>query len=418
MTLKEKKKLSIVVSHPGKQYVHELLNVLQQEGHLKRFLTSIWYKPSLPLYRFFLRIPIVGTFLFQKFLKKKTYFQQKDELIEQYPWPEFWRQCLVQLYTRFRTEKYVFQVETKHDQLVAKRLETLKPDVFIGYEKSSLQSFQTVKKQGGITILDLAQVHYEFLQHLRATQETFQDLFEDPHLFDVINKVKKEEYQYADYIWTLSEFAKSTLVTYGINEKKIRVMSLGYNPAIFFPKKYEQQTYHAEAPLRLIYTGTFTKRKGVHLLLQAISELALHNVSLTIIGPILDGQELFDAYKGLFKHYDFMHHEELVKHLQESDVYVFPSLLDSWAMTVVEAMACGLPAIVTENTGAKDAVEDGKSGFVIPIADITALKEKIMYFYENRVELKRMGQNAVQSAQHFQWSSYHKQINEFINELQ
>lgn len=413
----KKEKLSVVVSHSGKQYVHELLYALQKEGYLLRFLTSIWYKPSLPFYRLLLRLPVIGPFLFRKFLKKKTYFQQRDELIEQHPWPEFWRQCLVQLSTRFRTEKYVFKVETKHDQFVARRLEKLKPDVFIGYEKSSLKSFQTVKRQGGITILDLAQVHYQFLKRLRATQETFQDLFEDQLLFDTINEVKREEYEYADYILTLSEFAKSTLVAYGIDQKKIRVVSLGYNPAIFLPKNYENNPLDTAAPLRLIYTGTFTKRKGVHLLLQAIRELALPNVSLTMIGPVLDGQELFEDYKGLFKHHDFMHHKELVKHLHQSDVYVFPSLLDSWAMTVVEAMACGLPAIVTENTGAKDAVEDGKSGFVIPIADIAALKSKILFFYENREELQRMGQNAVQSAQRFQWSSYYKQINELLNRL-
>ena len=407
------RKITVIVSHPGKQYVHQLLHALQRKNLLQLFITSIWFKPSLPFYKFLIGIPVIGKRLFDKFLKKKQYYLQNDQLIEQYPWKEFKRQILVQFSTRYRGEKYVFQVERDHDVYVSKRLPELSPAIFIGYEKSSLESFKIVKKSGGITVLDLAQVHFKYLENLRIQEQTFTDLFEDETLFKTINKVKEEEYEQADYILTLSTFAKNTLIQNGIKESKIKVLNLGYSPDIFYPK-----SNYAESPgLNLIYTGTFTKRKGVELLLQAIKELNLQNLNLVIIGPILDGADLFAKYSGLFTYYDFLHHEELVKHLRQSDVYVFPSYLDSWAMTVVEAMACGLPVIVSESTGAKDAVIEGESGFIIPTGDLHSLKEKILFFYNNKDKIKDMGDCAIKAAQIYTWENYYREVEKAVSTI-
>ncbi len=407
------RKITVVVSHPGKQYVHQLLHALQLENFLLLFLTSIWYKPSLGFYKFLVQIPVLGKLLFNKFLKKKQFDLQNDELIEQFPWNEFKRQLLVQCSNKYRSEKYVFQVEKDHDKCVSKRLSKLLPTIFIGYEKSCLESFKVIKKAGGITILDLAQVHFKYLENLRLQEPTFTDLFEDENLFKEINKVKELEYEYADYILTLSTFAKNTLIANGVKETKIKVLNLGYNPSIFYPKS----SYYQSEGLKLIYTGTFTKRKGIELLLQAIKELNLAKLDLVIIGPLLDGADLFTKYAGLFTYFDFLHHEELVMHLRQSDVYVFPSYLDSWAMTVVEAMACGLPVIVTESTGAKDAVREGESGFIIPTGDLDSLKEKILFFYNNKVKIKEMGECAVKSAKLYTWENYYSEVKKTITDI-
>jgi len=64
----------------------------------------------------------------------------------------------------------------------------------------------------------------------------------------------------------------------------------------------------------------------------------------------------------------------------------------------MEAMACGLPVITTEN--AQSIVEDGKSGFVVPIRDINALEEKIRYLYYNREVAEKMGKEAHKTMEH------------------
>lgn len=148
-----------------------------------------------------------------------------------------------------------------------------------------------------------------------------------------------------------------------------------------------------------------------------LCKLILAKLDLVIIGPLLDGADLFTKYAGLFTYFDFLHHEELVMHLRQSDVYVFPSYLDSWAMTVVEAMACGLPVIVTESTGAKDAVREGESGFIIPTGDLDSLKEKILFFYNNKVKIKEMGECAVKSAKLYTWENYYSEVKKTITDI-
>lgn len=69
---------------------------------------------------------------------------------------------------------------------------------------------------------------------------------------------------------------------------------------------------------------------------------------------------------------------ELAGDYNESSVFVLPSLADSYGLVTLEAMACGLPVVVTENSGSKEAVRDGVDGFVVPIRDIKALKEKLL----------------------------------------
>jgi glycosyltransferase involved in cell wall biosynthesis len=81
-------------------------------------------------------------------------------------------------------------------------------------------------------------------------------------------------------------------------------------------------------------------------------------------------------------------------------------------MVQAQAMACGLPLICTTNTGGEDFIsEDGKEGFVVPIRDVEALKEKILYLYENQDIAKEMGQNAKQTiSTGYTWDDYGNKI--------
>ena len=83
------------------------------------------------------------------------------------------------------------------------------------------------------------------------------------------------------------------------------------------------------------------------------------------------------------------------------------SIEEGFAMVMPQAMACGLPIICTSNTGGEDIVRDGIDGFIIPIRDVEALKEKILFMYKNPERRREMGESArlrVQSG--FSWDNY------------
>ncbi len=111
-----------------------------------------------------------------------------------------------------------------------------------------------------------------------------------------------------------------------------------------------------------------------------------------------------------------MTQEDLVKQYQDADVFVFPSYLDSWAMTVLEAMACGTPVIVTENTGSRDAVEKG-GGIVIPAGNDLALEDAIKNLYNNRSTLETLGKKAREVAIEYTWEKYYQKLGGVIQDI-
>jgi glycosyltransferase involved in cell wall biosynthesis len=129
-----------------------------------------------------------------------------------------------------------------------------------------------------------------------------------------------------------------------------------------------------------------------------------------------DGKAILDKYEGLFTHVPYLLHADLVKYYQQADLFVFPSYLDSWALTVLESMACGTPVVVTEHTGSRDAVRQG-GGFIIPVDDKEALKERILFFYQNREQLEVVGRKAHEVAQAYTWSNYYGQVQKAMMQI-
>ena len=97
-----------------------------------------------------------------------------------------------------------------------------------------------------------------------------------------------------------------------------------------------------------------------------------------------------------------------------ADVVALPSLFDAFPLVVLEAMACGRPVIVSENSGAADFVRDGVDGFVVPIRDATAIAERIEFLRERPELRERMGLAARSRASEYPWSSYGARVADII----
>jgi glycosyltransferase involved in cell wall biosynthesis len=75
-------------------------------------------------------------------------------------------------------------------------------------------------------------------------------------------------------------------------------------------------------------------------------------------------------------------------------------------MTILEAMACGLPVIASLNTGAEDIISDGVDGFLVPIRNPEVTAEKLLLLYSNPEFRKEMGVRARKRALDFSWDNY------------
>ena len=83
---------------------------------------------------------------------------------------------------------------------------------------------------------------------------------------------------------------------------------------------------------------------------------------------------------------------------------------DPFPRTTLEAMSCGLPVIISDMVGAKDIIEDGKEGFIIPAKNVDAIAEKIQYFYDNPSEIRKMGKNARKKAKEYTWKKFAEEV--------
>jgi glycosyltransferase involved in cell wall biosynthesis len=94
----------------------------------------------------------------------------------------------------------------------------------------------------------------------------------------------------------------------------------------------------------------------------------------------------------------------VAEEFRRADVFVLPTICDSFGIVLVEAMAMGVPVITTPNCG--DVVRDGVEGFVVPPRDSRTLAERIRQVVEDRDLRERMSQRARERVQEFSLASY------------
>jgi len=219
-----------------------------------------------------------------------------------------------------------------------------------------------------------------------------------------IKKYVKESLKYVDYFVVPSNFVKDSLLKEGIKENKILLVPFGVDIQKFKPLKNKE----LNKKFKVAFSGNINKRKGISYLIQAWKELNLKNAELNIYGRVYP--EVKDYLKN-FEKYNVVIHGfiDLTKEIPKNNIYVFPSLLEGSAKSVYEAMACGLPIITTYNAGS--VIQNGKEGFIIPVQDVNSIKEKILFFYNNRDEIEKFGKQARKTAEKYTWENYSKNIN-------
>ena len=193
-----------------------------------------------------------------------------------------------------------------------------------------------------------------------------------------------------DYIITLSDFTKATYVENGFPAEKIFLASLDIPLSQVAERKKSDK-------FKVVYVAYTNPRKGLPYLLDAWESLKLPNAELVLVGKYVGMPE------EMIKYCDkIINRNPSIKwvggtqdpwqYYQDASAFVLPSLSECYGKVTLEAMASGVPVIVSEN--ARAIVEDGKTGFVVPIRDAKAIKEKIEYLYHNREIAEKMGREA------------------------
>jgi glycosyltransferase involved in cell wall biosynthesis len=214
-----------------------------------------------------------------------------------------------------------------------------------------------------------------------------------------------EESLAADYLLAASRIVCNSYVERGYDASRTAVLPYGVDLDRFHPIG---QPAELDRTFTVICVGAILPRKGHIYLLEAWKKLALPDAELLLIGSIsYEMTATLGRYDGLFRHLPFVPNHELFQYYARSSLFVLPSVEDGFGVVCGEAMACGLPVIVTNNAGAVDIVADGKDGFVVPIRSADAIAEHIEALYRDRELREAMSEAALTKARNeLGWDKY------------
>lgn len=209
-----------------------------------------------------------------------------------------------------------------------------------------------------------------------------------------LNKMMLPAYAHSHKVIAVSEHTKEILLKHGALKGNIEVLPNGIDIDLFIPKGEKREIK------KLIYVGYLVQHKGVQILLKALAEVGDSSLSLSIIGDGVYRSELESLSKslGLAKQVSFLgakNAQQVAELYQEHDALVHPSFIESFGITVIEAMACGLPVLATENGGSEYIVTED-TGIIVPIKDVKALAEGIKQLLAKDWERKRIREYATE----------------------
>jgi glycosyltransferase involved in cell wall biosynthesis len=406
----------VLLTHPfGNANVRALLAALQSNDSLVKFVTTVgWSKqshPGLP--------PSIREAL------RRNYELPPDK-IEIHPF----RESVRLLASRFRWQPLIEhevgwasidRVWQNLDRTTARRLRGGKYSAarcVYAYEDCAEQTFLTAGELGLKRIYDLPIAYWQTaVALLRQEVERYPDW--EPTLGatrDSQEKLarKSREVELADLVICPSTFVLESLPREIRQQKRCLVVPFG--TPVCDPELAASSRSEA-GPLRVLFAGALSQRKGLADVFAAIKRINSQQVELVVMGSLIKPLNWYRQRLPNFVYERPRPHDDVLKLMQSCDIFVLPSIVEGRALVQQEAMACGLPVIVTRNAGADDLIVDGETGFLVPIRAPEAIAETISWFLGNRDRLAGMRIAARNRASQRSWQAYGDGIVKALHQL-
>jgi len=198
-----------------------------------------------------------------------------------------------------------------------------------------------------------------------------------------------------------SEYCRQSSIALGCEPSKLSLVPYGI-PEHWFDLEPDPQ------PGRILFVGQVGLRKGNHYLAKSCQILHERGVSFEcrVAGP-----PQVDVTLPLFEGPSYLGQiprSQIREEFRRADIFVLPTLADSFGLVHLEAMACGVPVVTTPHCGS--VVRDGVDGFIVPIRDVTALADRLQQLLGDRPLRMQMSVSARQRARDYTWSRYGERL--------
>ena len=279
----------------------------------------------------------------------------------------------------FHAESFRFWLHPMLDNWV--KLQLKPGDHILSSYAYANASFKWVRQHGGKTFLDGGNSHPENFWEILIEEHRRWNCPYPPvahHYYKRCRAMMED----VDYVFAPSAFVAKSFLDRGFSPDQILRNIYPVDLSCFTPRATPRPK---DQPLRVINTSGLSLRKGSPYLLEAFRIILKHEPSarLALTMGVADSmKDILPRYGDLpIDWFPRLPHPQLAELLRSADVFVLPSLEDGFGLVVSEAMACGLPAVVTTNTGSCDIVTEGVNGSIVPIRDPEAIASAVLSWW-------------------------------------
>lgn len=413
--------MKVILSSPANNSnCKSLANGLVNADLLDKYYTSIAIFPGSILDR-------LGRISAFSDIRRKNFDPKLKPHIKTFPTLEIGRKLsgILGLPNLVNREDAIFsinKINLKHDKRVSTSLANAKKKGLTGiycFEDVASFSFKEAKRLGLKTLYELPIGYWRSANKLlKEEQERWPEWantivnFEDS---EEKLKRKDDEIRQADRIFVASSFTAKTLEEYPGKLPPVEIIPYGFPTVIKEAIQNLKFKNNFGKPLKLLFVGSLTQRKGIADLFAAVENVKEH-VQLTIVGnKITNNCEVLDVELAKHTWIPTMSHSKILELMQGQDILVFPSLFEGFGLVITEAMSQGTPVITTDRTAGKEFIKHGQNGWLVEAGSTIALKEQIEALINQRKLIEEVSREALMTAKTRNWEQYSKEIAEAVS---
>lgn len=400
-----------ILSHPtGNAFVRAAARALLAAGRLYQFHTAIatpqlsalrWLPPAL-----------------RRQLQRRHFHEVPREQVVSHPWREAIRLAAPTLHLDSLTEPggwaHPDAVYAAFDRRVAAALSRLSVHAGVStvycYEDAAEQTFHAARTRGLACVYELPIAHWSTTQRLLREEAERLPAWRPTlvGLEDASAKLarKDRELALADTVVVPSPFVLRSLPA-DVRASKRCILAPFGSPV---PQPGRRRPAAASGRLRVLFAGTMTQRKGLADLFAAMRLLKDSEIQLVVMGTPVAAPAFYRSQYDDFLFEPTRPHGAVLDLMRTCDLLALPAIVEGRALVQQEALACGLPILVTANAGGEDLVEEGRTGFLVPIRSPAAIAERLSWFRDHRKELEHMRPHAFRKAAETGWSRYEARV--------
>lgn len=303
--------------------------------------------------------------------------------------------------SRLYSMLWTILVEYKMNNLINKLNINLHEAIIIGRAGMSYRVFKKINSLGGITILHSSWTHPKIHEKILGREYKRLGFSQNPLPY-WRKKRQLVEIDTVHRIWCISKMVESSYIEAGVHQDKLFYLPLGVSTRPQFWVKEQKQRK------QIMSCGQVNFEKGSHILLQSLLISKIQSVDVVFNGAISK------SFIKTWRYYELKLAELDIKIVSDpgvpdrnyvnSDIFVLPSIHDSFGLVVLEAMSYGLPVVISDNVGAKDCL-DQIGGRIFPSGDTHQLAILLVNLINNEEELRKMGERNVDKVENYDWGT-------------